>query len=177
MACGKTTLGSALARAAQVGFVDLDIAIEREAGISIKDIFANSGELAFRKMETDTLHHFAKLSEVQQIIACGGGTPCHGDNMDFMLRCGTVVWLKADRESTLRRIRLTGDTRPLLAGKSDRELSRFVDENFESRKPFYERAHHVFDSSRLETVDEVAQSVELFIDRFKLIRWQQESFM
>ncbi len=169
MACGKTTLGSALACAADVDFVDLDEAIEHATGMSVGQIFATRGEAEFRRLETDMLQQLA-TAEGHKIIACGGGTPCNGANLEFMLSNGTVVWLKADREATLRRLRLLGASRPLVAGKSLEELEHFVDNHYASRTPHYARAHEQFDSSHLESQAEIDLAVEQFITRFGLNR-------
>ncbi len=170
MACGKTTLGRALQAAypKEIEFADLDEIIEERAGMSITELFAEKGENAFRRMESEEIEKLcARKSEGRLlIVGCGGGTPCHGRNLDRMLSAGTVVWLKANRERTLSRLIEFQATRPLLAGKSEEELAAFADTHLEERTPWYSRAHRCFDSSYLDTAEEVATSVERFYNEF-----------
>lgn len=170
MACGKTTLGRALQAAypEEVEFADLDEIIEERAGMSITQIFAEKGEEAFRIMESEEVERLCvRNSEGRRlIVGCGGGTPCHGLNLERMLSEGTVVWLKANRERTLSRLIEFQATRPLLAGKSAEELADFADTHLAERTPWYSRAHRCFDSSHLDTAYEVAMSVERFYKKF-----------
>lgn len=191
MGCGKTTLGRALATELNIPFVDLDDEICRRAGAdSVNDIFARQGEAAFRALETATLRAIvqasvdaatpctdaattattpeAKADEgttmPSAIIACGGGTPCHGDNMDVMLQGGTVVWLDADEDCIVRRLTIYGDSRPLVRNLSSEQLRRYVHQTLAQRSDSYGRAHARFDSSRLEDAEQVAAAVRLFTD-------------
>ena len=84
MGCGKTTLGEELARQMQLRYIDLDDFIEAKCGMSIVEIFDEMGENRFRELETAALLEVATMTGV--IIGCGGGTPCHGDNMSLMKR-------------------------------------------------------------------------------------------
>ena len=169
MACGKTTLGRALqgAMPGDVEYVDLDEAIEARAGRSIPEIFAADGEAAFRRMESEMLGEMLTRNggDKRLVVGCGGGTPCHGDNLDRMLRGGTVVWLRASRERTIARLLDAQDRRPLVAGKSPAELEAFVDANLAARLPHYSRAHLTFDSSRLDSASEIAETMVAFISQ------------
>lgn len=164
MASGKTTLGRALADATKRSFVDLDDYIEARQGQTISRIFATLGEAAFRDMEREALAEIVAATDRQLVVACGGGTPCFGDNMEVMDRAGVTVMLEAPLEVILRRLRLERSKRPLVASlDGDGELEQYVRVNLDRRRPYYSRATHVFDSSRLESVEEIDQSVRDFI--------------
>ena len=166
MASGKTTLGQALAQSTGRRFVDLDQYIEQAAGKTVRQIFADSGEQAFRDMETAALATLARDCDDDLIIACGGGTPCFGNNIDIMNTAGVTVWLVAPTDVIVRRLLLARGQRPLVAGFDDEdELARFVNSNLEARSPFYSRATHRFDSSLLESEDQIAQSVSRFVEQ------------
>lgn len=165
MACGKTTLGEALQEAfpGLVEFVDLDREIEREAGDTVAAIFANRGEDEFRRLEAAALRRLAGRNDSRRlVVACGGGTPCHGDNMDLMLTGGTVVWLQASPERTVARILEAGGQRPLVAGMDAARLREYIDSHMATREPHYSRAHLTFDSTRLDTPREIAETVRAF---------------
>ena len=166
MASGKSTLGAALAAAAGRPFVDLDSSVEADIGMPVSTIFATEGEAAFRRYEAQALR---RATAEGAIVACGGGTPCNDSNMDYMLRNGLVVELKASLEVTVRRLCLAPGQRPLVDALLDRpdELRAKVEEMMAQRRPYYSRAHASFDSNHLETTEEIATSVALFIETFK----------
>lgn len=164
MASGKTTLGRPLAEALCRPFVDLDAAVEADAGMSVAEIFATRGEAAFRELETKALHAAAAEGAV---VSCGGGTPCREENMEFMLASGTVVELRAAMPVILRRLRLAPGQRPLIDALLDKPaaLEAKVSAMMEARKPFYSRAHRTFASDRLESEQEIKESVAQFINQ------------
>lgn len=168
MASGKTTLGRALAAAAGRRFVDLDEYIEDKAGKTVNRIFAEDGEPAFRRLEAEALAELADYSgDDGLIVACGGGTPCFGGNMELMNSKGLTVRLVTSEKVIIRRLVAERSSRPLVARLSAGvELERYVSENMARREAYYSRAAASFDSSRLESEAEVTQSVKLFIDKF-----------
>lgn len=164
MASGKTTLGRALAATLDgYSFIDLDQAVVDQEGMSVSEIFATHGAEYFRQAEAEILN---RVSEPGCIIACGGGTPCFGNNMDYMLAHGYVVWLQADDDVTARRLRLAPGQRPLVDSMLDRpeELKLHILRLREERTPFYSRANAVFDSNHLEDQQQIDQSCRIFID-------------
>ena len=89
MGSGKSTLGKALASRCEVRFIDLDDYIEERSGKTIKKIFATEGEAAFRDLERRMLVEVSGFDNV--LVACGGGTPCFGDNMELMNEHGDFI--------------------------------------------------------------------------------------
>jgi shikimate kinase len=110
MGCGKSTLGSLLAKHNDLPFWDIDSAIELKEGCSISQIFAEKGELHFRRLEQQMLD---ELPGEQQIIACGGGLPCFEDNLLRIKQKGLVVYLEVPPRVLFARIQNELD-RPLL---------------------------------------------------------------
>lgn len=168
MASGKTTLGRALATATERRFIDLDEYIEASVGKTISRIFAEDGESHFREAESRSLAELINAPDGNNvIIACGGGTPCFGDNMSLMNSAGLTVWLTAPEEVIIRRLVAERSARPLVAKLADGgELENYVAENLQRRAPHYGRAAERFDSSRLECESEIADSVRLFIETY-----------
>lgn len=169
MAAGKTTLGVALAEASGRRFVDLDKEIETRAGRSIASIFASeAGEAGFRQLEAAVLRDVARNGD-DIIVACGGGTPCYGDNIDFMLGAGLVVCLEASADTTVRRLLEAPEgKRPLVDSyrHDPNALRAHISAMQEARKPFYTRAHAAFNADRLENASEIAETTTLFTSRF-----------
>ena len=67
-----------------------------------------------------------------------------------------------------RNIAAQADSRPLLAGKSDDELARFISDTLASRMPYYSKAAASFPSDRLETIEEIDETVNKFVNTFNL---------
>lgn len=166
MGCGKTTLGKALQKASKLQFIDLDNYIEARYRMNIRDIFTIKGADVFRDMEQRMLHEIGEFEDV--IIACGGGTPCFYDNMEYMNSHGTTVWLKASHERLLDRLIKGSYKRPLLHGKSPEEIDTIIKEALIVREPFYYRASVVFPSDLLEDSQQISYTVNQFMKVMKL---------
>ena len=153
--CGKTTLGVELARVMNCAFIDLDDYIERLAGQSVVNIFADNGEDYFRRLEKKALRD---LSTFDGIVACGGGTPCHDDNMELMNSMGTTVWLTTSEERIISRLCLPEHRakRPQIATLTDEEIATYVHNAVAQRSPYYAQAQLQFDSTDIETAAETS---------------------
>lgn len=171
MGSGKTTLGRALERhAAECGagaleYVDLDELIERHEGMSVREIFSARGEAYFRELESRMLRGLAGRDNV--VVGCGGGTPCHRHNMEWMNANGLTVLLEAGHDTLLRRLLEAQEQRPLLAGMDAAQVSAFIEAKQRERAPYYERAAVRFCSDRLENAAEIALSCRLFFEMLK----------
>lgn len=161
MGSGKTTLGRAVAARTGIRFIDLDDYIEEREGCTIREIFASRGEEAFRALEREALAEVSALTDT--LVACGGGTPCFSGNMELMNSRGTTVYLTAPHSSLLSRLKEGRAKRPLIASLSDAELDTFITDQMSWRHPYYSQATLTFDSSRLESLDQVDRSVDEFL--------------
>lgn len=153
MASGKTTLGRALAALRGVPFVDLDVAIEQDAGMTVPQIFVAEGEEGFRLREDAMLRRVA--AGPAAVIALGGGTFCRHGAAGIVNAAGTSVWLQAPVPCLVRRLRATPGQRPLIDAQPDAQLEAWVCRTLEARSPFYARAHITFDSSTLEDAGQI----------------------
>lgn len=164
MGSGKSTLGNALSQATGIAFVDLDEAIESYCGATVSEIFASRGEAAFRLLERQELERVAGSGDV--IVACGGGTPCQPGNMELMNRCGTTIWLDASMEALLRRLEEGKGKRPLIAALTPEELRAYAERSLQERFPYYSQAAHRFCSDKLESREEIDNTVAEFTRLF-----------
>ena len=163
MGCGKTTLGRALAKATGRDFIDLDFYISQRFRKSVTELFSERGEEGFRELEREMLREVGEFSDT--VIACGGGTPCHFDNIAYMNSRGLTIWLQAERGRLLSRLIRGASRRPLIAGKSPEEISRHLDEMLEKRRPWYSQARMTIDSTLLENKTEIAATVSGLLSR------------
>ena len=131
---GKTTVGPMVAAALKAAFVDLDDLIEREQGLSVREIFSQRGERAFREFERDAAQRV--LAGKPAVIAPGGGWAAQPGAMDGARERCFVVYLLTKPEEAARRVG-HGRTRPLLGGADPAERMR---ELLKTREAFYVRA-------------------------------------
>lgn len=157
MSSGKTTLGKAYSAATGLQFVDLDWYIEERMHKSISDLFAERGEDGFRLLEQKMLHEAGEFENV--LIACGGGTPCFFDNMDYMNHTGETVFLDVCPEVLFRRLKIAKAKRPLLANKTDEELMQVITSALEKRLPYYSKAKWRFNAEELESYAQIDRAV------------------
>lgn len=142
MGAGKTTIGQHLAARLNYRFFDTDQIIERVTGLSIRDLFAQSGEAAFRRLESQVL---AELSAyTRSTIATGGGIVIKRENWGH-LRHGIVVWLDVPIVQLQARLQ-TDKTRPLL---QDPDPLAKLQSLLEERQPLYAQAdvHIAYDEN------------------------------
>jgi shikimate kinase len=143
MGSGKTTTGSKLAGLLGWHFTDLDRSIEEQAGKTIPEIFAIHGETWFRNLESDVLRSLQPRTKT--VISTGGGAPCFGDNMDFMLETGVTLYLKLTPVQLKSRLSNTRGERPLIKDLTDEGLLRYIKEKLDSREKWYSRAEFTAD--------------------------------
>jgi len=137
---GKTTVGALVARALGRRFVDIDRAVEREAGVSVGEIFSREGEGAFRARERAAVVRALAAPEAA-VISLGGGA-LENDETFADARRHTLVWLHATLPTLAARLEGNAD-RPLLA---DDPLAR-LQELAAAREPRYRQAHLTVDAS------------------------------
>jgi shikimate kinase len=155
MGSGKSHTGRRLASLLKRPFVDLDQAVTTRAGKSISAIFAEQGEAYFRQLERDCLRELSQPPF--RVIACGGGTPCHFDNMDWMNRHGLSIYLRASVELLAERLLPGRDKRPLLQGLDAATLPAFIEGKLAERAPYYMQANVVYDQQDVQ--EDVAQAL------------------
>lgn len=147
MGSGKSTIGRFIAN--EMGWVniDMDHLFEKEHNCTISHFFENQGEQAFRDEEEKILQ---KLStEKNIIISTGGGTPCHGNNMEIMKSTGLTIYIQVDPEELKKRLNSAKETRPLLMAKKEEELLQYIRTKLVEREPFYNKAHMIVDGVAL----------------------------
>lgn len=158
MGAGKTTIGKILAKDLGVPFYDLDWYIETRMRKKVKQIFDERGEEGFRIIERNMLHEVAEFEDV--VVACGGGTPCFFDNMEYLVGQGDVVYLRGTPDVLFRHLKMGKGVRPLLLGKSDEELLEYIKENVKKREEFYMKANHIVDIPCMEDEDKILDTTE-----------------
>ncbi|MCG8341779.1 MAG: shikimate kinase [Chlorobiales bacterium] len=169
---GKSTIGPLLANSLGYDFLDLDKEIERLAGKSISEIFAEEGEAHFRALELDVLEGIIDTKEL--IVSLGGGVLQNDRCFSLIIASGTLVYLYSSPEALAKRLSHKTD-RPLMKGDSGERLSREELEKkilalLEKREPRYKTARIIVetDTKRIgSTVEELTRKIERYVRRAK----------
>ncbi len=152
MGAGKTSIGKRLAQRLGVPFNDADAEIERAAGMTIPEIFSTRGEAEFRLGEQRVIQRL--LGEGASVLATGGGAFMNADTRKRIAEAGLSIWLKADFDVLLRRVKKRSN-RPLLQTEDPEKTLRDL---IELRYPTYAEATitiHSRDVAHEVIVDEI----------------------
>jgi shikimate kinase len=134
MGAGKTTIGRRLAQALKLPFVDADEAIAEAAQRSIPEIFAEHGELEFRRGERRVIRRL--LDESPHVLATGGGAFVDPRTRALMKEKAFSIWLKAPLDVLMQRV-TRRDHRPLLKEDDPRAV---MERLMAERYPIYAEA-------------------------------------
>jgi XRE family aerobic/anaerobic benzoate catabolism transcriptional regulator len=148
---GKSTLGKLLAKHIGWNFVELNKEIERQNGLSVPEIINLYGQEGFRRMEQAALAQLLARKELM-VLATGGGIVSEPLTFDLILKSFYTIWLKAEPEEHMARVRRQGDLRPMADDRSAMAELRNI---LKSREPLYARANAVVDTAGL-SVDAAA---------------------
>lgn len=154
MGAGKTTVGRRLAAALHLPFVDADAEIERAAGRSVRDIFAQFGEAEFRRGEREVICRL--LKDPPHVLATGGGAYMDAGTRERMKESAITVWLKAPLDVLMRRVERRDD-RPLLKGDDPQAVMRRL---MDERYPIYAEADIVVESTNHPHQSAVANVIQ-----------------
>ena len=139
MGCGKTHWGKILSEKLHVPFFDLDKKISEDEEKSVSEIFETKGEEYFRLLEKEVLHLLSESHE-NFVMATGGGTPCFYNNIDYLKKQGTVVWINCSTDCLYNRLIKEKNKRPLIKNISDRDLKSYIIKKYSGRKIYYQQA-------------------------------------
>ncbi len=154
MGCGKSAVGRRLAARLGLPFVDADEEIEKAAGQSIEDIFAEHGEPYFREGERKVLARLMRSGP--QVLATGGGAFMNPETRAAIAERGISVWLKADLALLVRRV-AKRNNRPLLKGGDPHAV---MQELMDVRYPIYAQADITVESRDVPHDVIVAEIIE-----------------
>jgi shikimate kinase len=158
MGSGKTHWGKQVAQKLSLPFYDLDEVIVVEEKRSITDIFGESGEEYFRSREKEVLEKIVD-ENTNMVLSCGGGTPCFFNNIEFMKKYGTVVWLNTQVDVLLHRLMKERMQRPLLKDLDDEDLKHYIIRKLNERRMYYEQADVIINKEDAISMNDFIQTV------------------
>jgi shikimate kinase/3-dehydroquinate synthase len=156
---GKSAIGRRLAHRHNATFIDLDETIEREAHLSVPEIFADEGESGFRVRERraiETLGAADEATDVRRVVATGGGAVVDPRNRWLLYRNRVPIWLDGRPEVLAQRLRRSPNVRPLVAGRDPIGAVRAL---ASARERFYAAGHRINGVAEVPSVIDMVEAV------------------
>ncbi len=135
---GKTKAGKSISTILNRPFIDTDLKVVEEEGMSISQIVDKRGWDFFREKETTVLKKACRQDK--QVVATGGGIVLNKENRINMKKNGAVVWLKATFATVKKRILLDSKTKDFRPSLTSKGLDEEIKETLLLRKSYYEKA-------------------------------------
>ena len=159
MGSGKSETAAALSQKLHLDWIDLDDVIEKNARMSVSEIFQKQGEIKFRKLEHSELSRLMH-NEAGFVLSLGGGTPCYANNHEF-LKADEVIsfYLKTSIGDLYKRLVRQKQNRPLIANMESEEMKEFIAKNLFERSYYYHMASVVIDTDG-KSPDDVAAEIQ-----------------
>lgn len=156
---GKTTLGGLLAKRLGVPYIRLSQEIEREAGISMGEIFSLYGQPGYRRYERRALEAVVTKNK-RAVIEIPGGLVAEPGTFELLLSSCMVVWLTASPEEHMARVVAQGDHRPMDDNNEAMEDLRRI---LQVRAPLYSKADITLNTSG-KTVQQSLEELNRVVD-------------
>ncbi len=152
MGCGKSKIAKQLSNYFGIEYIDTDSYIEEKQRTSISEIWNTQGEIGFRELEKQTLETLITTVQKPTIIACGGGLPCYGQNMQLLLHTGISFYIKQNTGIIINRLSQPAQQlkRPLIKNLTTTQLEKYVTLQILQREAFYTQANYTIDTQHLQ---------------------------
>jgi shikimate kinase len=163
MGCGKTTIGSQLAKKLYQNFTDLDDYIEKKENKTISEIFTEKGEIYFRNIEHNYLKKFINEND-SYVLSLGGGTPCYANNINIISQEADVysIYLQGSVTTLYERLKINSSKRPLIASLKKDSLIEYIAKHLFERSVYYEKAKHRI-SINSKGVDDIVAEIRILL--------------
>jgi len=157
---GKSTIGKSLSKHLGVAFVELDTLIEKEANLSLGELFSLHGESYYKRLAYDILLKLLARNE-PMVIATGGSVVTDPETWQLLKRRTHTVWVKATPEDHWKRVLVQGDIRPMANRTSAMGELRSI---LSLRAPLYAEAAQTIDTSSVR-VSEAVRMISAGLDQ------------
>lgn len=158
---GKSTLGAAVGRLIGVPFVELNKEIEEQAGMPVNEVLALYGQEGYRRLEAQAIQRITATYD-SLILAVAGGIVADPATYNHLLAHFHTVWIKAQAQDHMSRVRAQGDTRPMAGNPEAMDQLKSI---LTSREALYAKAQAQLDTSGKTVEQSANELVELISNR------------
>jgi shikimate kinase len=164
---GKSAVGERLAEKLRLPFYDIDELVERETGISIRDMVVERGWAYFRKSESEIVRKLALMQ--RGVVATGGGAVMDEGNCDILKKHGLLIWLRAGVVTMVERIRDDATSKERRPSLLHDDVFQETEDVLKERLPVYRGVADFSINTTGKSIDEIVEAVCQFLngtDRF-----------
>lgn len=161
MGSGKTHISKKLSEKLNFKLIDLDAQIVQKNQKAISKIFADKGEIYFRKQEKEILDEILDQSD-DIILSLGGGTPAYYNNMEIINQKSKSIFLRANISTLCSRLLSEKASRPLVAKIPEVDLPEYIAKHLFERNYFYNQAQFTV-STDSKSANEIVAEIETLI--------------
>lgn len=154
---GKSTLGAMAGQVLHTPFLELNIEIEEHAGMPVAEVVALYGQEGYRELESQALSRIIATHDTV-VLAAAGGIVAEPETFKTLLAHFHTIWIQADPEEHMSRVRNQGDTRPMAGNPEAMEQLRSI---LKSREALYEQAEAQLDTTGKPLQTSAEELVEL----------------
>ncbi|NIZ60493.1 transcriptional regulator [Sedimentitalea sp. CY04] len=158
---GKSTLGALAGQALDLPFVELNTEIEAQSGMPVDEVMALYGQEGYRTLEAQAISRITATHD-SLILAAAGGVVGEPETYNSLLTGFHTIWVKADAEEHMARVRAQGDERPMAGNPEAMEQLRSI---LASREALYSKALAQLDTSGREVQQSLDELVGLVHER------------
>lgn len=155
---GKSTIGRKLARKLNCDFFDTDRMVEERFNLNEFDVFQKYGADLYRQTEVEVIQQLQGLTNA--VISCGGGLPCHSNNIDFINHHGKSIYIKMSPKSLAIRLFNARKKRALIQDhlKSLEKVEEFIVSQLVTQELIFNQAHIEIKGENIN-VDKIVQLI------------------
>ncbi len=157
MGSGKSHISKILSEKLGFQLMDLDKEIMKKNRQTVAEIFAEKGEIYFRKQERETLEVILATQE-NTVLSLGGGTPAYYNNMEVINQNSISIYLRANIGTLSERLSKQKARRPLIADIPDDDLPEFIAKHLFERNPYYTKCQFTVATDNKKP-DEIVEEV------------------
>ena len=155
MGSGKSSIGRLISKKLNLSFFDIDNLVEKDAGMSISDIFEKKGENYFRNLEEKIALKI--LKNINNVISLGGGSFINNKIRKEILTNNFSFWLDWDESILLKRIK-NSKKRPLALELTNQEMKKLI----KKRSKIYSKAQFKINCNNLTKAEIVQKIIKIY---------------
>lgn len=161
---GKSTIGRLFSAQKEMPFLELNDTIEEASGMPVDEVMALYGQEGYRRLEKQSVERIAATNDTI-VLAVAGGIVSAPETFNYLLRNYHTIWLKADPEDHMGRVRKQGDERPMAGNPEAMAELRNI---LRDREALYNSADIVINTSQ-QSVSEVVAQVLSAVDEYRFL--------
>ena len=155
MGSGKSSIGFLVSKKLNLSFIDIDVLIEEDTGMSISETFKEKGEIYFRNLEEKIT--LKSLKKIKNVVSLGGGGFINAKIRNEIINNHFSFWLNWNESILVKRIK-GSKKRPLVFNSTDQEIKALI----KNRSKIYSNAQFRINCNKLTKNEIVKKIIKIY---------------